>query len=161
MPIPAAIEAMAKERSLSSLFRRKSTKEEDRFYAMYYMYLEPSRPGLQAYITCINDDDDDDGGSINSFSTTATVDNNPGTGRVLDTYFFQPAGRRIERLAMRFSIRHLHPWRISAFINDAHRCNAEIMKLKVSLDQALGGFYRVQVGPTVVAGLKSLVRQAQ
>ena len=39
-----------------------------------------------------------DSGSVHeSISTMATIDNNPGTGRVLDTYFYQPAGRATER----------------------------------------------------------------
>ena len=94
------------------LFKRKSIEEANRFYAMH-----PGIPWTQAYITELDDDNDDDARSIESFSTTATVDDNPGTGRVLDTYFFQPAGRRIERLAMRFTIRYLHPWRIEAFMH--------------------------------------------
>ena len=93
------------------LFKRKSIDEANIFYAMY-----PGIPWEQAHITEMEDDDDGDTRSIESFSTTATVDDNPGTGRVLDTYFFQPAGRRIERLAMRFTIRHLHPSRIEAYI---------------------------------------------
>ena len=35
-----------------------------------------------------SEDDDDDTRSIETFSTTATVDDNPGTGRVLDKYFY-------------------------------------------------------------------------
>ena len=45
----------------------------------------------------IIDDDADELKSVSSFSTTATCDDNVGTGRVLDKYFYQPAGRRVER----------------------------------------------------------------
>ena len=111
-PVPPSKPSMAKMKSLTRvLFKRKSIDEANRFYTMY-----PGIPWAQAHITEMEDDDDGDTRSIESFSTTATVDDNPGTGRVLDTYFFQPAGRRIERLAMRFTIRHLHPSRIEAFI---------------------------------------------
>ena len=113
-------------------------------------------PWAQAHITEMEDDDDGDAKSIDSFSTTATVDDNPGTGRVLDTYFFQPAGRRIERIAMRFTIRHLHPWRIEAFM---HGGIGSVLwfSSKLTLSDVLR---ECRFGPTVVAGLKSLVRQA-
>ena len=121
----------------------------------------PGIPCAQAHISEMKDDDDGDTRSIESFSTTATVDDNPGTGRVLDTYFFQPAGRRIERLAMRFTIRHLHPSRIEAFIAGAF-VYFPIMEHKLTLSIALRNIDRRHFsGPTVISGLKSLVRQAQ
>lgn len=49
------------------------------------------------------DNEDDDANSINSFSTTATASNLPGAGRTIDTYVYQPVGRRVERLAKRFT----------------------------------------------------------
>ena len=118
-------------------------------------------PCAQAHITEMKDDDDGDTRSIESFSTTATVDDNPGTGRVLDTYFFQPAGRRIERLAMRFTIRHLHPSRIEAFIAEY---TADFLWLydKFTLSIVLRSIDLSHFsGPTTISGLKSLVRQAQ
>ena len=127
--------------------------EESRFYAMHF--------GCDAYITEV-DGDDDETGTINSFSTTATTDDNPGTGRILDTYFFQPVGRRIERLAMRFTIQHLHPWRIEVFINRSFGYFPKTT-IKSTLNYALQEINGVEngLGPTVIAGLKSLVRQAQ
>lgn len=118
-------------------------------------------PWTQAYVTELNDDNDDDARSIESFSTTATVDDNPGTGRVLDTYFFQPAGRRIERFAMRFTIRYLHPSRIEAFIASGIEYFPWFGS-KATLSIVLRNIDRGQFsGPTVISGLKSLVRQAQ
>ena len=107
------------------------------------------------------DGEDEDARSVESFSTTATVDNNPGTGRALDMYFFQPLGRRIERLAMRFTIRHLHPQRIEAFI-DGEISYSRWLGPKLALSDVLQWIDEFRSsGPTVVAGLKSLVRQAQ
>ena len=134
------------------MFKRKSTDEARRFYTMH-----PGIPQMQACIA----DVDDDARSIESFSTTATVDDNPGTGRVLDTYFFQPAGRGFERLAMRFTIRHLHPSRIEAFITGGipglswfhNKFTISIALQNIDLE-----YFSV---PTVISGLKSLVRQAQ
>ena len=84
MPTPN----MAKKMSPARIFKSRYTKEASRFYAMH-----PGILGAQFHITVLDEDNDDDARSIESFSTTATVDDNPGTGRVLDTYFFQPAGR--------------------------------------------------------------------
>ena len=55
--------------------------------------------GTSAYI-----EDVDDTSSISSFSTNATMDNIPGTGRTIDMCFYQPVGRAIERLALRIAI---------------------------------------------------------
>ena len=109
------VNMMIKKRSLINVFKRKPIDEASRFYGMYTDILQVSSHtvGLDGD----GEDEDEDAWSVESFSTTATVDNNPGTGRALDMYFFQPLGRRIERLAMRFTIRHLHPMRIEAFIH--------------------------------------------
>ena len=122
----------------------------------------PGIPWAQAHITELEDNDDGDARSIESFSTTATVNDNPGTGRVRDTYFFQPAGRRIERLAMRFTIRHLHPSRIEAFIAPEDRVYFPMLGIKPTLSIALRNIDRGHFSrPAVISGLKSLVRQAQ
>ena len=98
-----SIPSMAKKRSLTRIFKRKTTDEATRFYAMHH-----GVPWTQAYIAELDNDNDDDARLIESFPTIATVDANLGTGRVLDTYFFQPAGWQIEKLAMRFTIGFLH-----------------------------------------------------
>ena len=117
-------------------------------------------PQTPVYIIELESDNDDTK-SIETFSTTATIDDNPGTGRVLDTYFYQPAGRRIERLALRFTIAYLHPWRISEFLC-TFREGMGWLAEKGTLRRALEFFGRLGIrGSTAVAGLKSLVRQAQ
>ena len=45
-------------------------------------------------------EDGDDTRTISSFSTNATMDDNPGAGLTIDKYFYQPVGRAIERLAL-------------------------------------------------------------
>ena len=123
--------------------------------------MDPGNPYAQAHITEMEDDDDSNAKSIDSFSTTATVGDNPGTGRVLDTYFFQPAGRRIEKLAMRFTIQHLHPSRIEAFIAGGIGY-FPFIEHKLTLSFALRRINPRNFSvPTVISGLKSLVRQAQ
>lgn len=118
--------------------------------------------GHERRLTVWNDDSDDidDGSSIISTSTTATADNQPGTGRFLDTYILQPTGRCIERLAMRFTIASLHPARIAQYIEasppgrpDFHRC---------TLNNAIAWLCSVRRnGSTIVAGMKGLVKQTQ
>ena len=92
----------------TGFFEKYQKNEEDHFYDMSI-----SRP--RGFIADV-DNGDDDTSSIDTYSTTATADDLPGTGRALDTYFFQPAGRRVESFAMRITIRHLHPWRITDFM---------------------------------------------
>ena len=43
--------------------------------------------------------------SSNSTDSTCTVDDNPGTGRTVDKYVYQPLGRKLER--MMFKILHV------------------------------------------------------
>ena len=122
--------------------------------------MHPGILGVQAYIIGMDGDGKEDVMSIESFSTTATADDNPGTGRVLDTYFFQPIGRRIERLAMRFTIRYLHPRRIEAFMSRGIGCYPWFAP-KLTLSHTLREIDGYWSGPTFVSGLKSLVQQAQ
>ena len=139
---------------LTNIFRRNSNIERELFYVMCSRMAQ-----TQAYKNELEVDDGDTG-SIETFSTNATVDDNPGTGRVLDKYFYQPAGRRIERLALRFTIRYLHPWRISEFLSALRGIG--LSEPQQTLDESLRHFSRLgSIGSTVVSGLKSLVRQAQ
>lgn len=112
-------------------------------------------------------DNYDSGSSINSFSTTATANNLPGTGRAVDTYIYQPMGRRIERLAMRFSISSLHPARITEYIEmdrehtDYEPAFAESISLKESI-ASLSQYYILYPNEsTILAGIKGLVKQTQ
>ena len=146
---------MTKKWSLTKVSKRNLTDEANHFYAMYSGDLR-----RHAFITEM-DGDDDDTSSIESFSTMATVDNNPGAGRVVDTYFFQPAGRQIEKLALRLTIRHLHPWRITATIDRIFGGYSSWLEPKSTLDNALLEIGIRHDGSTIVSGLKGLVRQAQ
>lgn len=99
----------------------------------------------------------DEGWSISSFSTTATMDDNPGPGRTLDKCY-QYLGRKIERSIFRFSIYTLHPTRIfqclwkegdSWYGVDGRRLSDVMENI------------HVWKGPASVAGLKSLTQQTQ
>lgn len=57
-----------------------------------------------------------DTSSISSVSTNATMDNIPGTGRIIDTYLYQFFGRMLERFIFRISMANLPPDRILEFL---------------------------------------------
>ena len=90
-----------------------------------------------------------------------TIDDNPGVGRTLDKYFFQPLGRRVERFAMRISIASLPPWRISQYFASDLLMEGFGLPDPQSIDRALALLNRRKGGSTIVAGLKSLVKQTQ
>ena len=113
--------------------------------------------GTSAYI-----EDEDDTSSISSFSTNATTDNIPGTGRTIDMCFYQPVGRAIEKFALKIAIR----------LNICHPSPAQILRFfQLALRPALQGgrvkepsdvIARISAErPTAVPGILSLVRQSQ
>lgn len=105
--------------------------------------------------------DDDDGSSMISISTMETVDDQPGTGRSIDTYIYQPAGRWI--LAMRFTIASLHPVRIAQYIEADYTNFAPYFfdKWPSSSNEVVAALCVSHRNATVVAGLKGLVKQTQ
>ena len=147
---------MIKKMSLINVFKRKPIEEANHCYGMYTDILQVQTNTVGSG----GGGEDEDARSVESFSTTATVDNNPGTGRELDMYFFQPLGRRIERLAMRFTIRHLHPLRIEAFIAGGIVYFPWLAPER-TLGLALQDINTFRSGPTIIAGLKGLIQQTQ
>lgn len=148
-------------KTLPKVFKKR-TKREDEDAALlcdvmgnYRLYLFPTSSSV-----AFNNNDEDDTDSILSFSTMATADNIPGTGRSVDMYFYQPVGRLIERLAMRLTISSLNPAQIFRFL-----------RKRLNSSPFLGCYFRplhevIQIicdehGSTCVAGLKSLVKQTQ
>lgn len=135
-------------------------------------YLESSsfddgRPFFGGYIEDTEYEDGDDDGdtwSISTVSTNATMDNNPGTGRIIDICIYQFLGRKIERFANRISISLLSPAEIYRSLRHVSRVVGvpfEPRTLSWAID-------RITCWPLVclhpgacVAGLKSLVRQSQ
>lgn len=63
-----------------------------------------------------NGDDDSDTCSTLTVSTNATMDNIPGTGRIIDTYLYQFFGRKLERFIFRVSMATLSPDRILQYL---------------------------------------------
>ena len=112
--------------------------------------------GTSAYI-----EDVDDTSSISSFSTNATMDNIPGTGRTIDMRFYQPVGRAIEKFALKIATR----------LNFCHPSPAQILRF-LQLSPGLLEYDAVEkpsdiiarisaVDPSAVPGILSLVEQSQ
>lgn len=64
------------------------------------------------------DSDDDDTSSISSHSTTSTVDDIPGTGRIIDKHLYQKLGRKLECFIFRMKLGSLPPAQIFRFIEE-------------------------------------------
>ena len=122
---------------------------------------------LEAYIVDANvgtsgesEDNVDDASSASSFSTMATCDDNVGTGRVIDKHVYQALGRKVERLLARIAIKSLPPWQISSYIENGRKYS--IIRNGGSMKQSIVfASFSLPDGETIVAGLKSLVRQTQ
>lgn len=101
------------------------------------------------------DETEDDTNSMNSFSTTATMDDNPGAGMTVDKYFYQPAGRRIEKLAFRIAMPLLSPGRIFRLIEEQHLRNWLVFR---SLEDKK---ISIHLNSIYSAGLSCLLHQSQ
>lgn len=109
-------------------------------------------------------DDDGDTWSISTVSTNATMDNNPGTGRIIDICIYQFLGRKIERFANRISISLLSPAEIYRSLRYVARLigvPGEPRTLSWAIDR-ISCWPLDDIHPgACLAGLKSLVRQSQ
>ena len=114
-----------------------------------------------SYRTSAYIEDEDDTSSISSFSTNATMDNIPGTGRTIDMRFYQPVGRAIEKFALKIAIRlnicHPSPAQIlrffrlyQAFLRPFDGEKPSDVIADISADQ-----------PSAIPGILSLVQQSQ
>lgn len=115
------------------------------------------------HLSLIYDLDEGDTCSVSSHSSTSTIDDIPGTGRVIDKYLYQKGGRKFERMIFWARIRfpYLHPFQISHYIDACGWYSPEGGQM-VSLHQATSSLVRMYTGgSTLVYGLKSIVRQTQ
>lgn len=102
---------------------------------------------------------DDDASSIRSYSTTSTVDDNPGTGRLIDKHLYQKGGRRVEKLIFWAQIRlpNVNPVLISRILTGI-TISISFKNPTIPLS-ALKNYYTT--GPIVISGLQNLVQQTQ
>ena len=146
--MPSIIKFIAKP------FKRKPYVDSSYYYNGLLFYTDIS--ALQP-----RQEEDDDDCSMITIDTMETMDDNPGTGRTVDKYFFQPIGRKIERFAMRITIASLPPWKITQYLDDNLELYSGIPHCKVGIGQALTFLGRLKRGSTVITRLKSLVKQTR
>ena len=125
--------------------------------------LNPYNPGWSAKCGSAYIEDEDDTVSISSFSTMATMDDNPGAGLTIDKYFYQPVGRAIEKFALKIAIR----------LNICHPSPALIIRVlglvpQSTIHYSAAGKKPSDVidvisaeRPTAAPGILSLVQQSQ
>lgn len=131
-------------------FRRRKEHSDIKYlqFAHLWSYYNRTHYGMTG------NDDDDGTNSVLTVSTNATMDNNPGTGRTIDTFLYQYLGRKLERIIFRMSMEYLSPDRILQFL----------MLRTVHVDfferPPLSEILRT-IPNERVSGLKSLVKQSQ
>jgi hypothetical protein len=139
--------------------KKKKTQANDRRDVKLIMCISDLRPIDSAFNNHGNlgSPNEEDTSSMSSFSTTATMDNNPGAGCTVDKYFYQPMGRRIEKLAMRIVMPILSPNRIFQYIEENNRDRPFL----ISLSFVGGHLTYHELSSVKLAGLSSLVSQTQ
>ena len=105
---------------------------------------------------------EDEDSSIITFSTNSTVDDNPGTGRIIDKFIYQIPGRALERLALRLTISSLSPERILGYFASqtatAQHCAIFMWHFEPHT------FYPWSLecmSSTMISGIKGLAKQSQ
>ena len=118
-----------------------------------------------------NDGDDVSFSSVPSITSTATASNNPGPGRILDKYFFQRAGRWVERLSVQVAVywSSVPPQRIIPYIlqfsnfNDGNRGPDffSLGPLPKNNAYIMRSIMRHRRGKETLDGMKCLIKQAK
>ena len=109
-----------------------------------------------------NIEDEDNTMTLSSFSTMATMSDNPGAGLAIDKYFYQPVCRAIEKFAMKIALK----------LNIYHPSPAQILRFLISSPGIKTSYGKVQkpsdviarisaVQPSAVPGILSLVQLSQ
>ena len=160
-PIAKAMKKIRK-RAISAFRRRSRTLGEDPSFQWFgvsvYDHLSES-----LYIEAWDPSDEDDSrngdtSSVSTYSTNATADDLPGPGRLLDKYVYQRGGRLLERFVMKWTMASLHPIHIVRYLSLSP--TSWVLGLGETFEEAT---LRIETsfGPTLIAGLKSLVQQTQ
>lgn len=99
--------------------------------------------------------------TVSSFSTMATMDDNPGPGRVIDKHFYQTVGRKIELLAGRIVINYVPPGAILNYMYLNSSFGHGISIPKSTPGPVSDVMTKWDEGNTVMDGWKALVKQIQ
>lgn len=109
-------------------------------------------------------DDVSDKSSIESFSTMATMDNNPGTGRIMDIYIYQYFGKRVEKWINRMKLPYLPPETILQHIIEMFSSNGIDMLedlRQYPTDSSVELISDLPFGSDIVYGLNTIIRRAK
>lgn len=119
-------------------------------WELTYIYVKPAEQGI-----------DSGTGSINSFSNNATMDNNVGTGRMLDK-FYQYIGRKIVRviLNLRMRVELVPPNRILDRLLEKSQYETVYTLVNRDMDFVLEGIGKDK-GRAAVSGVLSLLHQTR
>lgn len=143
--------------------RPSSSSQPSAFTSHFYPHEQffPTSPRLD---TSEIDSNENDSSSISSLET---IDNNPGTGRTLDTHVFQPLGKRLEYMLGRIRLHYLGPENIADKILDFWGNGTspiEFLGLFVSsydVEHAISGIAKKRSGKSVYAGCRKLITLTQ
>lgn len=148
-------------------FRRPNFSEKDLKYLKFRSescYGSPGRPNTCAFEEIRNEEDSDCACSLTSVSTNATMDDNPGPGRVVDKFIYQFLGRKIERFANRYiSISFLSPDRIVEclwIVEPEYIWPSVNTAMDMAMERICSSPHLRCTPRARIAGLKSLVRQS-
>lgn len=153
-------------RRLSKVFKNKRQREGD---AQKYLFTDcvtktdSSFPWSYPNARHVERVNDDDGNSISTFSTTATVDNNPGPGRLIDNVLYQRLGRKLERGILKFRIYTggLSPLQIYLFVVDKFPDEYPIFGEVLGERRSVQDIKKFEDGSTTLTGLNSLTHQTR
>lgn len=108
------------------------------------------------------DGDEDDTVSVSSHSTNSTIDDNIGTGRLMDKYLYQKGGRKLERLIfyVRIKMTRLDPAQIFQYFESLYGAGT-LSGREQTLQQCVHEIGSYENGSTNLSGLKSLVQQTR
>lgn len=128
-------------------------------------YSKPDWPHACAFAEIRNEEDSDCACSITSVSTNATMDDNPGPGRVVDKFIYQFLGRKIERLANRYiSIYFLSPDRIVEYLwirEPEYIWPSVNTTMDLAMERICSSPHLHCTPRARIAGLKRLIQQSQ
>lgn len=112
--------------------------------------------------TVPRDGDDEDAVSISSHSTNSTIDDNVGTGRLMDKYLYQKGGRKLERLMfyVRIKTTKLDPAQICQYFESLYKMSTGPGSER-TLQECVYAIGSLENGSTNLSGLKSLVQQTR
>ena len=146
---------------ISRLITKKLTPEED--FQLFSGILEESATPVCSACLGREDATGDGASHLISDSSTATGDDNPGPGRVIDKHVYQKAGRKIEKIYFRFALPSLSTGDIALFISRYQHETRFIAYILGSFEKLVPILEDINSlsGSLVISGLKVLLHRTR